>query len=54
MLGVGRSIDTRRKRIAGRDVEGLRSLACERHAAVRRHFEEVREGVYPAAGLAAE
>jgi len=68
MLGVGRSylsriihefreraiIDTRRKRIVVRDVDGLRALACECNAAVCRHFEEVLEGVYPAAGLAAE
>lgn len=62
MLGVGRSylsrvihdlrqrgvIETRRGRIRVRDVDGLRSLACECNDAVSRHFDDVLKGVYPA------
>ncbi|AEH88738.1 Crp/Fnr family transcriptional regulator [Mesorhizobium sp. B1-1-9] len=62
MLGVGRSylsrvihelrhrgvIETRRSRLAVRNPEGLRSLACECNKAVSRHFNDVLEGVYPA------
>lgn len=61
MLGVGRSylsrviqdlrqrgvIETRRGRIGVRDLEGLRSLACECNTAASRHFDEVLKGVYP-------
>jgi hypothetical protein len=38
-----------------RDVEGLRSLACECNSATSRHFDDVLKGVYPAEenGLAA-
>lgn len=70
MLGVGRSylsrviqdlrqrgvIETGRARIAVRDVEGLRALACECNAATSRHFHDVLTGVYPAEenGLAAK
>jgi len=62
MLGVGRSylsriihdlrarevIETRRKRIGVRNVDRLRSLACECNACVSGHFDNVLEGVYPA------
>jgi len=62
MLGVGRSylsrvihdlrarevIVTRRKRIGVRNVDRLRSLACECNACVSGHFDNVLEGVYPA------
>lgn len=62
MLGIGRSylsrviqdlrqrgvIETRRGRIGVRNLEGLRSLACECNAATNRHFDEVLKGVYPA------
>jgi hypothetical protein len=70
MLGVGRTylsrvihdlrkraiIGTRRGRIAVRDVDGLRDLACECNSAVSRHFDDVLGGVYPASenGVAAE
>ncbi len=61
MLGVGRSylsrviqdlrqrgvIETGRARIAVRDVEGLRALACECNSATSRHFHDVLTGVYP-------
>ncbi|MGB3042274.1 MAG: Crp/Fnr family transcriptional regulator [Xanthobacteraceae bacterium] len=67
MLGVGRSylsrvirdlkergvIETRRARFGVRDVEGLRSLACECNSATCRHFDDVLKGVYPAEELAA-
>ncbi|MER9227147.1 Crp/Fnr family transcriptional regulator [Mesorhizobium sp. M0664] len=62
MLGVGRSylsrvirdlrqrgvIETRRARLAVRNADGLRSLACECNAAVSHHFNDVLKGVYPA------
>lgn len=62
MLGVGRSylsrviqdlrsrgvIETRRKHIGVRDVDGLRALACECNSCVCRHFDDVLKGVYPA------
>lgn len=65
MLGVGRSylsrvirdlkergvIETRRARFGVRDVEGLRSLACECNSATSRHFDDVLEGVYPSEQL---
>jgi CRP-like cAMP-binding protein len=70
MLGVGRSylsrviqdlrqrgvIETGRARIAVRDVEGLRALACECNSATSRHFHDVLTGVYPGEenGLAAK
>lgn len=61
MLGVGRGylnrvihdlrergvIETRRARIGVRDVDRLRSLACECNTAVGRHFHDVLKGVYP-------
>lgn len=60
-LGVGRSylnriihdlkfkeiIETRRRRIAVRSVDRLRSLACECNSSVSRHFADVLRGVYP-------
>lgn len=62
MLGVGRSylsrvihglkqrnvLETRRGRIAVRDANALRLLACECNAAAARHFRDVLKGVYPA------
>lgn len=62
MLGVGRSylsrviqdlkhravVETSRGHIGVRDIEGLRSLACECNTCVARHFDEVLKGVYPA------
>ncbi|WP_347270209.1 Crp/Fnr family transcriptional regulator [Rhizorhabdus histidinilytica] len=62
MLGVGRSylsriiqdlrqrgvIETRRGRICVRDVDELRSLACECNKSVTAHFDDVLKGVYPA------
>ncbi|MGK9055484.1 Crp/Fnr family transcriptional regulator [Neorhizobium petrolearium] len=62
MLGVGRSylsrviqdfrargvIETHRKRIGVRSVDGLRALACGCNSCVSRHFDDVLKGVYPA------
>ena len=62
MLGVGRSyvsrviqllkqqevLATRRGGLIARDMERLRSLSCDCPDAVRRHFDEVLQGVYPA------
>lgn len=61
MLGVGRSyisrvisnmradalIETRRGRIKAAHIERLRCLSCECNDLVRRHFDEVLQGVYP-------
>lgn len=61
MLGVGRGylnrviqdlrergvIETWRGRIGVRNVDRLRSLACECNTAVGRHFNDVLKGVYP-------
>ena len=61
MLGVGRSyvsrviqllkqqevLATRRGGLIVRDLEKLVSLSCDCPDAVRRHFDEVLEGVYP-------
>ena len=60
-LGVGRSyisrvvgafrerglIDGERGAIVVLDLEGLRETACQCQESVRRHFDEVLEGVYP-------
>ncbi len=70
MLGVGRTylsrvihdlrksavIGTRRGRIAVRDADALRTLACECNGAISRHFDDVLAGVYPTveSGVAAE
>lgn len=62
MLGVGRSylsrvihglkqqnvLETWRGRIAVRDANALRLLACECNAAAARHVRDVLKGVYPA------
>jgi len=67
MLGVGRSylsrvirdlkernvIQTRRGRIGVRDVNALRSLACECNHATSQHFDDVLKGVYPSEELMA-
>jgi CRP-like cAMP-binding protein len=61
MLGVGRSyinrilqslkqrgiLSIRRGTMHLNDLEQMRSLSCGCHGAVRRHFEEVLQGVYP-------
>ena len=61
MLAVGRSyisrvlqslklrgiLETRRGSLYIRDIDELRSLACECNESVRAHFEEVLGGVYP-------
>lgn len=61
MLGVGRSyisrviatfkdrdvIQTRRGSTVVTDLDQLRGIACGCNESVRRHFEEVLEGVYP-------
>lgn len=61
MLGVGRSyvarvirtlkaegvVETRRGGLAVRDMEALTARACDCHATVRQHFQEVLTGVYP-------
>ncbi|MBS7544532.1 Crp/Fnr family transcriptional regulator [Ancylobacter oerskovii] len=66
MLAVGRSymgrvlntlretgaVDTRRGRLVVRDAARLRQISCDCSDAVRRHFDEVLTGVYPAADLA--
>lgn len=62
MLGVGRSyisrvvasmkqrglIDTRRGMLVVRDVDDMRAVACSCNECVRRHFDDVLRGVYPA------
>jgi len=64
MLGVGRSyisrilgsfkqrglIETRRGGMAVADIDQLRGIACGCNDAVRRHFDDVLKGVYPAEG----
>jgi biotin operon repressor len=61
MLGVGRSyvsrviqkmkangqIETRRGALVAPDPAKLDALACDCQAAVKRHFEEILQGVYP-------
>jgi len=61
MLGFGRSyvnrilkslqndgvVQTRRGGLIVRNVQALQNIACECTDAIRRHFEEVLEGVYP-------
>ncbi|HYZ23486.1 MAG TPA: hypothetical protein VE690_15155, partial [Rhodopila sp.] len=42
-------IHTRRGQIAVHDAVALRVRACECNSVVRRHFDELLEGVYPAA-----
>ena len=68
MLGVGRSyisrilgsfrqrgiIQTRRGVLEVSDLDALRSLACSCNDSVRRHFDEVLRGVYPAEGISPE
>jgi hypothetical protein len=65
MLGVGRSyvsrvmgtmrekglIDGERGAIKILDIEGLRAAACNCQDSVRRHFDEVLQGVYPDAEI---
>lgn len=62
MLGVGRSyisrviaalktcaiVETKRGGICVLDVESLRALSCDCNEEVKRHFEDVLRGVYPA------
>ena len=64
MLGVGRSyisriiqslkrrglIETKRGRLCIRDLDALAGLGCGCNEAVRLHFEEVLQGVYPTEG----
>ncbi len=64
MLGVGRSyisrvvqtlksrgvLTTRRGAVRVQDLERLQQLSCGCNAVVRRHFDEVLRGVYPADG----
>ena len=68
MLGVGRSyisrvlssfkqrgiIETRRGALVVSDIDRLRGLACSCNDSVRRHFDEVLRGVYPAEGVLPE
>jgi hypothetical protein len=65
MMGVGRSyisrvlgsfrqrgiIHTRRGTLEVSDLDALRRLACSCNESVRRHFDEVLSGVYPAEGI---
>lgn len=62
MLGVGRSyisrvisalkicaiVETKRGGISVLDIDSLRALACDCNEEVKRHFDEVLRGVYPA------
>lgn len=64
MLGVGRSyisrvikllrargvIDTARGSVLVRDADALQALSCRCNHSVRRHFDEVLQGVYPRPG----
>ena len=68
MMGVGRSyisrvlglfrqrglIETHRGVLVVGDIDQLRGLACSCNDAVRRHFDEVLQGVYPAEGISPE
>lgn len=68
MMGVGRSyisrvlgsfrqrglLETRRGFLVVSDLDALRALSCGCNDAVRRHFDEVLSGVYPAEGLSPE
>jgi hypothetical protein len=68
MLGVGRSyisrvlgtfkqrgvIEIRRGALVVSDIDRLRALACNCNDSVRRHFDEVLSGVYPAEGISPE
>ncbi|WP_310202131.1 Crp/Fnr family transcriptional regulator [Ancylobacter sp. 3268] len=65
MLAVGRSyigrvlnslreagaVDTRRGRLVVKDATRLRQISCDCSDAVRRHFDEVLNGVYPGGDL---